>query len=193
MSRRMKRLASNAQVLQNGDAFEQHVLLERTRQTASGDKVWPPLQHWNTLNKDFTAGWRLPSRDDVEQRGFAGSVPSNHCMALAGRHLQIQIADDLQSAEGLAQIPDFERAHRRFPISVLMVPRTPPRKNATTSMKKIPKKRLYSSVIRLNACLTTTKIAAPINGPKITFAPPMLTIRTPSPLICQLIESGLTK
>ncbi len=83
MSRRMKRLASNAQVLQNGDAFEQHVLLERTRQTASGNKVRPPLLHRNTLNKDFTAGRRLPSRDDVEQRGFASSVRSDHCMALA--------------------------------------------------------------------------------------------------------------
>src|SRR5882757_5780220 len=193
MSRRMKRLASNAQVLQNGEAFEQHVLLERARQTAPGNKIRPPLLHRNTLNQDFTAGWRLPSRDDVEQRGFASSVRSDDGMALACRHFQIQIADNLQSAEGLAQIPDFERAHRRFSISVLMVPRTPPRKNATTSMKKIPKKRLYSSVIRLSACLTTTKIAAPTNGPKITFAPPMITIRTPSPLICQLIESGLTK
>ena len=69
----------------------------------------------------------------------------------------------------------------------------PPRKKATTSMKKMPKNRLYSSVIRLSACFTTTKTAAPTNGPRITLAPPMITIKTPSPLTCQLIESGLTK
>jgi hypothetical protein len=79
----VKRLASNAEVLQNGEGLEQHVLPERARQTAPGDEVRPPLLHWNTLDQDFTAGWRLPSRDDVEQRGFAGSIRSDDGMALA--------------------------------------------------------------------------------------------------------------
>jgi hypothetical protein len=41
-------------------------------------------------------------------------------MALARRHLKIEVTDDLETAESLAQLFDLERAHYRFPINVLM-------------------------------------------------------------------------
>ena len=39
--------------------------------------------HRNTLDQNFTTGRRLPSRNDVEQRGFTGSIRSDDGMALA--------------------------------------------------------------------------------------------------------------
>src|SRR5260370_35584639 len=145
------------------------------------------------MDQNFAACRRLPTRDQIEERGLAGAIWPNHGVSLTIRNREIQIGDDFQPTEGLSQIPDFECAHRHFPTSVRRVPRMPPRKKATTNMKKMPKNRLYSSVIKLSACFTTTKTAAPMNGPMITLAPPMITINTPSPLTCQLIESGLTK
>src|SRR5258708_597488 len=189
----MKGLARDAKVLQDGDFIEQRAPLERTRQTSARDKIGPALADRNAVQQNLTARRREPSGDEIEQGGLSGAVGADHRTALAFGHREVQAGNHFQAPIGLSELADFERAHRHLPVKVRNVPATPPRKNATTSIKKIPKNRLYSPVMRLSPCLTRTKTAAPTKGPRIAPAPPMITIRIPSPLDCQLMESGLMK
>src|SRR5258708_28613044 len=189
----MKGLSRDATVLQDGVVLEQRALLERTGQSPARDKIGPALADRNAVQQNLTARRREPSGDEIEQGRLSGAVGADHRTALAFGHREVQAGNHFKATIGLGELADFERAHRHLPVNVRNVPATPPRKNATTSMKKIPKNRLYSPVRRLSPCLTRTKTAAPTKGPRRASAPPMMTMRMPSPLDCHLMESGLMK
>src|ERR1700720_2188085 len=127
MPRRMECLTGNSKVFPNRDAFKQHVLLKRARQAAARHKIRTALPYRNAMDQNFTACRRFPTRDQIEERGLAGTIWSNYGVSLTIRNREIQIGDNFQPTEGLSQIPDFECAHRHFPISVRRVPRMPPR------------------------------------------------------------------
>src|SRR5260370_23280757 len=146
----MKGLARDAQVLQDADVLEQHVLLERTGQAAASDKIGTALADRNAVQQNLAARRREPSGDQIEQGRLSGAVRADHCAALAFGHREVQVGNHFQATIGLGELADFERAHRHLSINVRNVPATPPRKNATTSMKKIPKNRLYSPVTTLS-------------------------------------------
>src|ERR1700757_5137254 len=188
----VQRLASDAKIFQHSEIVQQHVALERPRKPGARDGFGVPCRCL-PVDQPLSVCRSEPAGHEIEKRGLAGAVRADHGVTLAKRHLQAQVRDDLEPTEDLAQVSDLERVHGFTSKRDLTAPTTPPRKKATTSMKKMPKNIMYSVVSTARPCLTSTNTAAPIKGPATALAPPMITISTPSPLSCQLIESGLMK
>src|SRR5271155_985483 len=152
-----------------------------------------PTRDRLSINQHTSAGWREPTGDQIEERRLAGAVRADHSATLTRRHRQIEVRDNLEPAKRFVQVSGLERTHGLLHKADFNASTTPLRKNATTSMKKMPKNIMYSVVRMLSPCFARTKTAAPTSGPTTVVVPPMMTIRTPSPLNCQLMESGLMK
>src|SRR5271154_748032 len=189
---RMKCLAGNPQVLGNREVFQQHVALKRSRNPGTcyflrttGDRL--------SVNKHISTGWTQPTSDQIDKRRLTGAIRADHGAALPRRHRQIEVRDNLEPAKRFVQVSGLKRTHGLLHKADFNASTTPLRKNATTSMKKMPKNIMYSVVRMLSPCFARTKAAAPTSGPTTEVVPPIMTIRTPSPLNCQLMESGLMK
>src|SRR5271165_4471730 len=189
---RMKGLAGNPQVLDNREVFQQHVALERARNPGmryflrpTGDRL--------SINQHTPSAWREPTSDQIEERRLAGAVRADHSATLTRRHSQIEVRDNLEPSKRFVQVFGLKRTHGLLHKADLSASTTPLRKNATTNMKNMPKNIMYSVVRMLRPCFAKTKTAAPTSGPATVVVPPIMTIRTPSPLSCQLMESGLMK
>src|SRR5579872_2342717 len=185
---RMKGLARNAQVFQDSEILQQHVALKRSRNPGTCYFLGPTGDRLS-INQHTSAGWREPTSDQVEERRLTRAIRTDHGTTLARRHCQIEVRDNLKSSKRLAQVSGLERTHGLLHKADLRASTTPLRKNATTSMKKMPKNIMYSVVRMLRPCFAKTKTAAPTSGPATVVVPPMITIKTPSPLSCQLMES----
>src|SRR5262249_995598 len=153
-------LAGNAKIFQHREIVKQHVALERARKPVAGDGFRMPCRQLS-VDQHLSAVRSKPARHEVEKRRLAGSVRPDHRVSLPKRHFHVQVRDALEPAERLAEISDFECVHCFASKRDLTAPTTPPRKKATTSMKKMPKNIMYSVVNMARPCLTRTNTAAP--------------------------------
>src|ERR1019366_3958783 len=140
---------------------------------------------------DAAGAGREEAADEVEESGLAGAVGADHRVQIAGLDLEGYAIDGDQAAEGAHDIVDLEQAHaclvgRRMPSTPLV-------KNTTTSTKKMPISDIQLSVRLESFSCSTTKIAAPNNGPQNELLPPSTAMMTKSPDCCQWNARGSTK
>src|SRR5690606_3347587 len=94
--------------------------LEGTRNPKPNDAVRRHPEDRSTHELDGALVGRDEARQQVVQGGLAGPVRAQDPGDLAGLQREADVADRDQSAEALAQVPDFEnRAHADAPNRAL--------------------------------------------------------------------------
>ncbi len=87
------------QVLEHRHARKQAQVLERARNTGTGDAMRRPLRDGPPHEAHVTRARRIGPRDDVEHRGLAGTVRTDHADDLPFRHRQRHIEQRRHAAE----------------------------------------------------------------------------------------------
>src|SRR6185369_2788097 len=190
-----RRLSEQRQlhVVQQVVAAEQRHDLVGARQAELGTRGRGGVRDGFAQQRDAARVGGQVARDQVEQRGLAGAVGADQQVPLALLDPQVDRARDLQPAEGLAQIGDFDdgahvvfssgpdfsmgRAVRRRGRRRRASPATmPPGMNITMMMNTKPSSMIHRSMYALATFLSRTTSAAPTTGPLSVPAPPAITI-----------------
>src|SRR5665213_161853 len=160
----------------------------------------PPARHARdvlAVQMHRAAVGRQFAGDEIEQRGFAGTVRANDQPPFARLDIQVDAARDTQAAEGFVETADGERAHAG--VSVLAVALTagvrlrkanrhsralpgtsPSGIKMTMATKMAPSRKFQRSMKPDTTVLMTTTSVAPTTGPSKVPGPPEITISSTS-------------
>src|SRR5262249_6039310 len=152
------------------------------------------------VEQDATAGRRQHAADDIDQRGLACAVRTDHAEHLPRRNRKVQVVEDLQAAEALADRDHFQqrtsaRGHgcdsvaagarsaafndgldetpKRSEIRAT-VPTMPSRAARTTTMIRKPNRSWEYSPRSANTSPAHTSNVPPTTGPSMLPLPPMI-------------------
>ena len=122
-------------VLQNGEVRNEPDVLEAPRHPAAHPQAGRHAGQVLPVDVDPSGRDRVDAADQVEDGGLARAVGSDEGGALAARHVERQIPDDLQPAEGLGH--PVQAQDRR--VSHGIVP--PPRRRRTGARRRAAPRR----------------------------------------------------
>ncbi len=89
---------------------------------------------------DVAGVWAVDPGDEIEQRRLTGTVRADHADDLVLVDVQVEVPNDLETAERLVDAPQLEQAALAHTISTLGVPSSPCGRTVMSATRSDPNK-----------------------------------------------------